>query len=87
MPKRIECRVVTVDEQATQCQQVGNAFMVDETIEGKLCARARKRVQAAAEAMQADGDRDAGERDVFCPDNHVLYRLTAVDGDATGGGG
>lgn len=53
MPKKIECRVVKVDEQTTQCQRVGNAFLVDETIEGKLCARARKLVQAAAEQMQA----------------------------------
>lgn len=48
MPKRIECRVVKVDEQATQCQRVGNAFLVDEAIEGKLCARARELVQAVA---------------------------------------
>ncbi len=84
MPKQIECRVVKVDEKATRCQRVGNAFLVDETIEGKLCARARKLVQAAADQMRADGEPGVGERDVFCPDNHVLYRLTVVDGNTSG---
>lgn len=84
MPKQIECRVVKVDEQATRCQQVGNAFRVDAAIEGKLCARAREMVQAAAAEMQADGEGVESERDVFCPDNHVLYRLTVVDDDAVG---
>ncbi len=86
MPKQIKCRVVKVDEKATRCQQVGNAFMVDETLAGNLCARARKLVQAAAEQMQADAERGAGERNVSCPDNHVLYRLAVVDDDASGDG-
>ena len=86
MPKQIQCSVVWVDEQATQCQQVGNASMVDESLAGKLCARARTLVQDAAEQIQAGGERGAGERDVFCPDNHVLYRLAVVDSDAIGNG-
>ena len=76
--KQIQCRVVKVDEKATQCQRVGNAFIVDESLGGILCARARERMWAAAEQMRIDGELASGERDVSCPDNHVVYRISFV---------
>lgn len=74
MAKPIRCRVVQVDEK-THCQKVGNSFIVDEQIKGKLCGRAQKLVEAAAIHMDPATE-TADHVDVPCPDHHVMYRLS-----------
>ena len=85
--RRIRCQVVEVDEEATSCQKVGNDFLVDDTIESKLCARAQILVQAAADRMNADATPCSGSAsfsvDVPCPDHNVLYRLSFINGEGT----
>ena len=74
----VHCRVIAVDREATECQEIDNTFWVDEAMEGKLCAAARELVEKAAERMHAGAAGD-GEVDVQCPDGYVVYRLSFAD--------
>jgi len=80
MKKPIQCHVVKVDKDVTSCQEIGNAFMVDDEIQGKLCPAAQALVEAAADQMNANPNNDGDGHfvDVPCTDDYVTYRLTHV---------
>jgi uncharacterized repeat protein (TIGR04076 family) len=77
---KIKCEVVKVEEAKTNCQKVGDAFVIGPRTPEGMCARAFAAVYPAALAMRFSDDfawqkgKDCLE--ITCPDGLVVYRLT-----------
>jgi len=75
----IEVTVVKIDEPGTQCQKIGDTFIIGKRTPSGMCCAAFQALYPRAAALAWSGPRDENRTlDVVCPDGKVVYRLKAM---------
>ena len=79
---KLKCEVVSVNEEKTKCQKLGDSFTLGARTPDGMCARAFSAIYPTALAMRfTDSIPWQGRNeyfDVTCPDRQVTYRLTRI---------